>query len=144
MTRIQLQIVLAPAEAQVFLRIKQIDGSHKPVLAVVDTGAEISLLPSTLMTSLDYRLISSEPIIAQQAGIANQLFEAYVANVKLYLEDTLGNQTVELEVPVLFADGDTAIIGFEGLLDRAVLHIDMPALTGYIELPDYTFIRAAR
>jgi predicted aspartyl protease len=134
--RIQLRIWVNPTYAEVFVNIRTADGHHKTVNAVVDTGADVSLIPMSIMEELDYRLLSSEPIILEQAGIAKQVFEAYEAVVSVYLEDVQGNRSTEFDLPVWFADGQTTLIGFEGLLDRAVLHMDMPALGGYIELPD--------
>lgn len=35
---------------------------------------------------------------------------------------------------VWFAPTNATLLGMTGALDRAVLHLDMPTLTGYIEL----------
>lgn len=136
MPRVQLQAYLDPGRAEVFLNIKTKDNGYERLVAVVDTGAQISLLPTRLLNILDYRIVGRGTIIAQQAGIARQQFTANIALVKLSLEDQYGVRSVELTVPILFAeDTDEVLIGFDGILDRAKLYIDiLDSRTGWIEL----------
>jgi hypothetical protein len=133
MTRILLRIHISPGQAEVFINLKAQDGIHRRRIAAIDTGAAISLLPNALMDVLDYRLSGNETITIDQAGIAKQAFHATEAYVTLYLEDWTGLRTEEFEARVWFADTNRILIGFEGILDRAVLHVDMPNRTGYLE-----------
>jgi hypothetical protein len=40
------------------------------------------------------------------------------------------------EVEMLFAGPVEILAGFGGVLNRAVLHLDMPNLSGYLDFPD--------
>jgi hypothetical protein len=115
--------------------MKRPDGSYKRSVAIVDTGAQVSLLPDDIMSDLDYRVIGTGIIEVEQAGIAKQTFKAVEAAIKLKFEDQFGNETADLEIPIWFADAKYPLIGFEGVLDRAVLHLDMAgAREGYLEI----------
>jgi hypothetical protein len=134
MTRIQLRIYRNPGQAEVFLNIKRKDSGYEKRAAIVDTGAQVSLLPSLLMDVLAYRLSERGSFTIEQAGIATQAFEAIEAYVTVFLEDMSGNRTDDFEIRVWFAGTREVLLGFDGVLDHAVLHIDMPNLIGYIEL----------
>jgi hypothetical protein len=69
-----------------------------------------------------------------QAGIAQQDFEATEAFVTIYLEDAAGNQTPSFEILAWFTATRQTLIGFQDILDRAVLHIDMPQRDGWLEI----------
>jgi hypothetical protein len=101
----------------------------------VDTGAQVSLLPSLLMNVLEYREGERGSFVVEQAGIAEQSFQAIEAYLTVFLEDETGSRTDDFEVRVWFAGTHDVLIGFDGLLDRAVLYLDMPGLAGYLELP---------
>lgn len=135
MARIQLQIYLEPSELEVFINLKTKDGSQKRRAATVDTGAQVSLLPKELMDSVEYRLTERSKIIIGQAGIAKQSFEAVEAFVTLFLEDQFGGRTQAFEARVWFAETDVILLGFDSILDRAVLHVDMPNRTGFLDFP---------
>ena len=80
------------------------------------------------------RLVGSRPLTIHQAGIANQSFEAVEANIVLYLEDLSGQRSPEFEARFWFANTDVRLIGFADILDRAILHVDMPAQSGWLRL----------
>jgi hypothetical protein len=92
---------------------------------MVDTGAMISLLPLDLLDRLDFQLTQKEGIVIQQAGIAQQKLEAVEAMISIILEDTYGNRSPQLLLPVWFAKTNHLILGFEGVLDRCILYMDM-------------------
>ncbi|MEZ4668157.1 MAG: hypothetical protein R3E39_09590 [Anaerolineae bacterium] len=135
MPPIQLQIYSNPGGVDVYVNLRRKDGNHERIVAFIDTGAELSLLPAHFMSFIEYRLADKHDVVIDQAGIAQQSFRAIQAYIKLFLEDVTGNVTSEFEVPVWFANSDEILIGFEGLLDHAILHIDMPQRTGWIDLP---------
>lgn len=68
--------------------------------------------------------------------MSKQTFEAVEAVLVVLLEDQYGGRTREFEAPFWFAETDRYLLGFNGLLEHAILHIDMPKLTGYLEFPD--------
>lgn len=136
MPRIQLQLYVDPGSAEVICNLLLNDGTYERVTAVVDTGAEVSLFPRELLKRVKYRLGRREKITVEQAGLAKQAFEAVEGYVSLYFEDQLGNETGLIEVPVWFADGTIPLVGFAGILDRAVLHVDMVEQQGWIEIED--------
>lgn len=134
MPRINLRLYVDPGRADVFVALHRTDNQLHRLAAIIDTGAEISLLPATLMAILEYRPTRRDVITVEQAGIARQAFEATEAYVTLYLEDETGARTGEFEAPVWFADTTVALIGFAGILDRAALHMDMRTRQGWIEI----------
>lgn len=134
MTRIQLRVYRDPGQAEVFLNIKRKDGGYDKRAAIVDTGAQVSLLPSLLMSVLDFRPSERGAFNIEQAGIAKQTFQAVETYITVFLEDEAGNRTNDFEIRVWFADASDILLGFDGVLESAVLHLDMLNLSGYIEL----------
>ena len=134
MARIQLRVYRDPGQAEVFLNIKRKDNGYEKRAAIVDTGAQVSLLPSLLMNVLVYRLSERGSFTIEQAGIATQAFEAIEAYVTVFLEDVSGNRTDDFEARVWFAGTREVLLGFDGVLGRAVLHINMVNLTGYLDI----------
>jgi len=135
MTRIQLRVYRNPGQAEVFVNIKRKDGGYYTQAGIVDTGAQTSLLPQALADVLAYRLSERASFMVEQAGIAQQAFQAVEAYVSLFLEDQTGARTEEFEVRVWFARARSVLIGFDDILERAVLHLDMPNVTGHLEFP---------
>lgn len=133
MTRIQLRVYRDPGQADVFLNIKRKDGGYDKRAALVDTGAQVSLLPGFLMNILAFRPSERGAFTIEQAGIAKQTFQAVEAYIAVFLEDEAGNRTNEFEILVWLADASDILLGFDGVLESAVLHLDMPNLSGYIE-----------
>ncbi|MBZ0316605.1 MAG: hypothetical protein K8L91_09315 [Anaerolineae bacterium] len=133
MTRITLRVYRDPGQADVFLNIKRKDGGYDKRAAIVDTGAEVSLLPSFLMNVLDFRPSERGAFTIEQAGIAKQTFQAVEAYITAFLEDEAGNRTNEFEILAWFADANNILLGFDGVLELAVLHLDMLNLSGYLE-----------
>ncbi len=134
MPRIQLKIYRDPGQIEVFLNIRRKDGGYDKRAAIVDTGAQLSLLPSLLMNVLEYRISGRGAFSIEQAGIAKQSFDAVEAIVTVFLEDETGQRTDDFDVRVWFADTSDALLGFDGVLDRAILYVNMPDFTGYLEL----------
>jgi hypothetical protein len=133
-TRLQLRIYVSPGEAQLFCNLLRKDGIQEKITVTVDTGAEVSLLPDELLDVVQYRLSERERVQIGQAGIARQDFDATEAYITVRLEDDKGNITPTFEVLAWFAPTKQPLIGFEDVLDRAVLHIDMPQRTGWLEI----------
>jgi hypothetical protein len=109
-------------------------GTFRRFAATIDTGAEACLFPLDLLAELEHR-ITQDTVTVQQAGVAGHEFTVKVAHIKMFLEDYSGGRTQEFETMVWFADTDEKLIGFEGVLDRATLFVDMrETRTGWIEL----------
>ena len=134
MVRLQLRLYTDPGEAQIFANLQRKDGYQETITVTIDTGAAISLLPIELMEIVDSRSSANPRIIIDQAGIAGQSFEAIEAFVTLSLEDADGNLTTPSEIPVWFAATKTPLLGFAGVLDRAILHLDMVQKIGWLEI----------
>lgn len=125
MPRINLFIYRDPGQVEVFVNLLRLDGTYERLMAIIDTGAAISLFPRELLNVLSYRLGERGTFIIEQAGIANQSFEAIEAYITVFFEDAAGNRTHPTEILVWFAETAVSLVGFEGVLDRAVLHIDL-------------------
>ncbi len=137
MARVQLLLYADPATVEVFANVRRKDGGYERIAAVVDTGAASALLPLDLLDQLDHEDSLKTRITIEQAGIARHAFEATEAMIRLFLEDARGARTSELEARAWFAETEAFLIGFEGILDRATLHIDMrETRSGWIEIDD--------
>ena len=113
-------------QAQIFSNLLRKDGRQETITATVDTVAAISLFPIELLDVITYRASNEGNVTIDQGGIANQSFEALEAFVTISLEDEFGHLTQPFEILAWFADAAIPLLGFAGVLDRAVLHIDMP------------------
>lgn len=135
MTRIQLRLYVNPGEAEITVAIKLPDNTYERITGKVDTGAEISLLPTDILKKL-VAIPDEEGQIftVQQAGIAKQSFQVEERQITMILEDQFGNETQPFVARVWFGDTEMALIGFEDILEHAVLHIDMPQRTGWLEI----------
>jgi hypothetical protein len=138
MSRVKLRVTRFPSphRAEAFLRLPRRDGIDERITARVDTAAHTSLLPDSLLTTITHRLTQRGKVIIEQAGMSKHTFEAVEATILVFLEDEYGGQTAQFEAPFWFADTDQYLLGVTGMLDRAILHLDMPALTGTLEFPD--------
>jgi hypothetical protein len=133
-TRLQLRLHIDPSEVLVFCNLERKDGILEKLSAIIDTGAAVSLLPDNLLDVIIYRPTEEGTVTIEQAGIAAQSFQAVEAFVTISLEDAQGNLTQSFEIRAWFGKTEKALIGFEDILDRAVLHIDMPQRTGWLEI----------
>ena len=134
MTQLRLRLYTNPGSVEIFIKLVQKSDEDLRLTAVVDTGAETTLLPNYLKELLEYKTTERGSFVIEQAGIAEQAFEATEAIVTLALEDEFGAQTATFEAPVWFGGTDYVLLGFNGILDRAVLHLDMPNLNGTLDL----------
>lgn len=133
MTRLQLRLYTDPGEAQIFCNLLRQDGNEEKISATIDTGAAVSLFPQELLDDIVYRTADQPNIMIGQAGIAQQSFTAIEAYITISLEDELGHITPPFEIVAWFAKTSKKLIGFAGILDRSVLHIDMPQQTGWLD-----------
>ncbi len=125
MPRIQLRMYIEPGQAEVICNILRKDQHYDRFTAVIDTGAEVSLLPIELLDQIVSRSGERGRFTVEQAGIARQTFEAVEAYVTLFFEDAIGRSTRPFEVRAWFSQTNVPLIGFADVLDRAILHIDM-------------------
>jgi hypothetical protein len=135
MPQINLRVYIDPGRAEIFCNALRLDGGYETFVAVVDTGAEVSLLPNDLKNVLDFQIWENADIELEQAGLARQIFRATRANITLFFEDTQGNKTIPALIPVWFADTRQPLIGFAGVLDKAILQIDMLQNAGWLYQP---------
>jgi hypothetical protein len=135
MIRIQLRLYVNPGEAEITVAIKLPDNTYERMTGKVDTGAEISLLPNDILKKLPPIADEERQIFTvEQAGIAKQSFQVEERQITLILEDQFGNETQPFVARVWFGETEIALIGFQNILDRAVLHIDMPQHSGWLEI----------
>lgn len=133
MSRLNLYLSILPYEVETFVRIKGQDGEFIPKRAMIDTGADKSLLPRQLLNTIEHTIIDSQ-ITIDQAGIAKQAFTAVEAKFTLYFEDLQGNATTAIEAQAWFAETDEILIGFQDILEHATLFIDFrQTRTGWLE-----------
>jgi hypothetical protein len=134
MSRIQLLVYVDPSEIEIICKLKFKDGTFERLAAIVDTGAAVSLFPISLLAESDHRLTERRSITIDQAGIAQQSFEAIEAYITIMLEDASSNSTLPFEIMAWFADTNQPLIGFDDVLDRAVLHVDMLQRIGWLDI----------
>jgi hypothetical protein len=113
MPRISLNLLIQPYEIEATIIMKSSNAFIYRTVGMIDTGAQLSLLPLYMLDFLDH-----EDVMLEQAGIAKE------ATIFLKLEDRYGNISPELTVRGWFANTDKIIIGFQDILDRATLHAD--------------------
>jgi hypothetical protein len=134
MSKINLILYYQPSSLEVFVRFKKTDGDFQLETGFIDTGATVSLFPLNLLENLEHKIIS-ENFEIEQAGIASQAFKAVEAEITLYLEDSSGIESSEIRVRAWFADTDKIIIGFQDILDRAILFADfLQSRTAWLEI----------
>jgi hypothetical protein len=134
MSQIALTVYYQPSMLEIFVRFITKAKPNKLFTGFIDTGATVSLFPIEILDELEHTIIDSN-IEIEQAGIAGQHFNAVEAKIKLYFEDGQGNQSPEIEVRAWFAKTSKVIIGFQDILDRAVLHVDYrQSRMGWLEL----------
>jgi hypothetical protein len=134
MPRLQLLVYRDPGQVEVFLNIRLVDGIFEPVAVIIDTGAQNSLLPAQWLERVDTSGGERQEIRIGQAGIARQSFTATQAVVTVFLEDLNGNRSEKFATPMWFAGTDVSLIGFGGILERTTLHLDLPNLSGYLDI----------
>src|SRR5258708_62459 len=134
MPRLQLRIYVEPGAAEIFCKVLRKDKNYESLTAIIDTGAAISLFPQDLLEIVDFSIGQPEPVLIDQAGIARQSFDALEGNIQLTLEDETGQTTEPFQIKAWFADTNRVLIGFAGLLEQAVLHLDMPNREGWLEI----------
>jgi hypothetical protein len=133
MPRIQLRVYVQPGAAEVFFGVLRKDGIYERLTAVIDTGGEVSLMPYDLLEFIDFQPSAQGHVMIEQAGIAKQAFEAIEGYVRIILEDQTGTQSQPFDMRVWFANTNRILFCFADFLDRAVLHLDMPQRTGWLE-----------
>jgi len=135
MIRISLQITQNPPQAEVIIRFLRKDGSWLFVTATVDTGAEITFLPEDILNVIDYNTAQTSYLTVERAGIRNADYKVTETIVTVQLEDAFGNISQPFEMPIWFGQTKVQLFGMTNAIQRGVLHLDMPSLSGYIELP---------
>src|SRR5207253_1371801 len=124
--KVSLRVITNPAHALVYLNVRLKNGGYERMSAVVDTGAEFSMLPNRLMEVLDYEITERQTVEIERAGV--QTFTAQEAKVWLYADDESDHRSPDYECIIWFAAGQEVLAGFGGLLNRATLYLDMPNL----------------
>lgn len=132
MTRAELLFFVNPLSIGLNLLIKQRTGEWVIKEVLIDTGAEYGLMPFDLLEPLEHRITAQ--IEVEQAGLAGHYFAATLAEISVKIADQAGRESRILPVQVMFADTDIYLVGFEGFLNEAVMCMDVPNRTGYLEI----------
>jgi len=148
MKRVQLDIVRGPHPASVDaghavdtsrlfvdLSLAAENGWTSFQALVVDTGAAVSLLPRRLWEHATFTTRGRAKI----GGLTRRpecLIDATLAEVDCLISD--GAVVIgPLRTPAYLADSDevASLLGFAGILDRLVLHVDAAGKNAHLEAP---------
>lgn len=107
---------------RMIINIEFLDESNKPTFfssAIFDTGAPISLLPSSILQFIKH----SESIPHTIHGIVNNdecQLDAVLTRVPIQIIDIHDNRMPVLEIPIAFVDNENIpnLIGMKGILDN--------------------------
>jgi hypothetical protein len=88
MTRLKLRVYRRPGHSEIFFRITFKNNDTVRMTAVIDTGAQISLLPESLLEEVNVR--NPRKVWVERAGIPEQGFEAIQGTIMLIVEDEQG------------------------------------------------------
>lgn len=115
------------------LRFRQSDGWSDERLAILDTGAPFSVIPTTLWSSLRVRHLFASPL----RGIVPKLSASVPAHLAL-VETVITDEyrvSPTLQVAALLVDAPDVplILGWAGCLDQAKLLLDPPHNLAWLE-----------
>jgi hypothetical protein len=135
MTRIEL--LIGSISAEIYAQVEAETEYIVHILATVDTGAQISLLPLAVAERI-YPSVEALPLVEiEQAGLTNHYFLAREGLIRIRFEDATGAITGAMDALCWFTDTDKPLIGFDGILDRATLYLEMrQTRTGWMEFND--------
>ena len=135
MTRVSLRITQSPPEAEVMIRFLRADGGWLYITANVDTGAEITFLPIDLLAILAYDTVNTAHLTVERAGVKKANYEVVETSILVQIEDEFGNVSQPFTMPIWFGQTSVRLFGMTNALERGALHLDMQALSGYIDIP---------
>lgn len=117
------------------IQFKTPAGWSIPFGGIIDTGAHITAIPSSLWRKISFIEKSENYTLFgisknKECGLSGRLSEA-----TLILVDENGNQTSELKVPAFLAATDQIplILGFNGLLEKMPLYVDYKKKIAYVD-----------
>lgn len=117
------------------LQFKTPLGWSKPYSGIVDTGAHLTAIPTSIWKNLtpsgkgkEYTLFGLSK--KQECGLNGE-----ISTIAIILVDEEGNQTTEIELTAFLAETDQIplILGFSGLLEKVSLHFDYQQNVAYVE-----------
>lgn len=117
------------------IQFKTSFGWSEPYSGIIDTGAHISAIPSSVWKEgVAYRK-KGRYLLYGLSKKEECALPGEIAEVTLILVDEAGNQIGELPLTVFLAETDQIplILGFSGLLDNVSLHFDYKQNLAYVE-----------
>ena len=107
-------------------------GKDVPDIAIIDTGAHISLLPFQTWEELDVGVVAKH----RTAGVVpGETMQVKVGYVKATLLDEFGNESKEIRFLAYLAltNGVNLLLGIRGVLDQFTLHVDFVNDGAYLQ-----------
>ena len=144
-TRLALRILERPDADDPFLpRIRLLlwvsfltwDGTFSlPELAIIDTGAPLSLIPHDVWQGIRYLKVRNDVI---QGIVPHSECDLDVIDgvINCVLQDDLGrsSEVVTIRAHLAPTDDVPLLLGFGGLLDQANLYFSLPQSQAYLEI----------
>lgn len=131
MAIIRCRIVDQPPVIEIDLAFPMLQGNLFYTHGYIDTAAEISLFPNSLLSLVEYTFVRQ--ITVEQAGISAQGFSAVEAITTLNLQDVYTGEMVSVHGLAWFADTHTYIVGMKDILEHAIMYMDIPQRYGYLQ-----------
>ena len=116
------------------VRLRAPDGWSDPRKALIDPGAPYCLLPLSLWSTAEHRVLSRRDLSV--AGIGSGTAAARYGLVTLVVEDgSVASPPLRVRAFLLEDDSEPLLLGFEDFLTHAILHSDYPRRIAYLEFP---------
>lgn len=117
------------------VQFKTLLGWSEPYSGIIDTGAHLSAIPSSVWKEEIAHKKKGEYVLYGLSKKEECALFGEIAEVILILVDEFGNQVGELSVDAFLAETDQIplILGFSGLLDKVSLHFDYKQNLAYVE-----------
>lgn len=117
------------------IQLKTSRGWSEPYSGIIDTGAHISAIPSSIWKEGVIALQKGKYVLFGLSKKQECALHGEIAEVTLIVVDEVGNQIGELSLPAFLAETDQIplILGFSGLLEKVSLYFDYKQNVAYVE-----------
>lgn len=100
--------------------------------AIIDTGSPDSIVPYSIWSAVDHRVLLSRPV--PLTGIGGGARSATFGEVTLAVDDSVqASPAILMRGCLLSDDSEPLLLGFQDFLTQAVLHCDYPNRIAYLE-----------
>lgn len=117
------------------IQFKILKGWSKPYSGIIDTGAHITAIPSSIWKNLTFIEKSGNYGLFGLSKNKECVLHGELAKISVILVDESGNQTNEFILTAFLAETDhiPLILGFNGLLEKMSLYVDYKRRAAYVE-----------